>query len=44
MRFIHGRVGVQAGISHHAIDEVIDHRRDAVNSAEAFVEGRLGRL
>src|SRR5436190_5197108 len=41
MRFIHGGIGVQAGISHDAVDEIINHRRDAINSAEAFVEGSL---
>jgi len=41
MGFIHGGIGVQAGIGHDAVDKVIDHRRDAVNSAEAFVEGWL---
>ena len=41
VRFVHGRVGVQARISHDAIDEIIDHRRDAINPAETLVEGRL---
>jgi hypothetical protein len=27
VRLIHGRVGVQAGISHDTIDEIIDHGR-----------------
>ncbi len=44
MRFVHGWVGVQAGITHDAIDKVIDHGRDAINSAETFVEGRLDLL
>ena len=41
MRLIHGGVGVQTGISHDAVDKVIDHCRYAVNSAEAFIEGAL---
>src|SRR5437773_2323497 len=44
MRFIHEGVGVQAGIIHDAVDKVIDHRRDTVNSAETLVEGRLSWL
>ena len=44
MRFVHGGVGVQARIVHDAIDEIIDDSRNAVNSAEAFVEGGLGWL
>src|SRR5205814_7992916 len=39
--FIHRGVGVQPWISHDAVDEIIDHRRNAINSAEAFIEGWL---
>ena len=39
MRFVHRWVGVQARIGHDAIDEIIDHGRDAINSAQTLVKG-----
>jgi hypothetical protein len=39
--FVNGWVGVQAGVIHDAVDEIIDDRRNAADSAEAFVEGGL---
>jgi hypothetical protein len=41
MRFVHGRIGVQAGIGHDATDKIIDHGRDAIDPTETFIEGRL---
>jgi hypothetical protein len=39
--FLHGWVGVQPRVSHDAVNEIVDDAGNAVNSAEAFVEGRL---
>jgi len=36
--FVDGWVRIQPGIRHDAINKIIDDTRDAVNSAEAFVE------
>src|SRR5262245_21910671 len=41
MGFVHGGVRVQTGVCHDAVDEVIDHHSDAVNSAEALIEAGL---
>ena len=39
--FVHSWVSVQAGIVHDAINQIVDDAGNAVNSAEAFVEGWL---
>jgi hypothetical protein len=42
--FVHGWVGIDAGIVHDAINEVIHDSCNAVNSSEPFVEGRKAVL
>ena len=44
VRFIDARVGVEARINHDAIDQILDDRCNAVDTAEAFVEGCLWLL
>src|SRR5262249_16397798 len=41
MGFVHGGVRIQTAVCHDAVDEIIDHDSDALNSAEALIEGRL---
>jgi hypothetical protein len=44
VRFIDARVGVEARINHDAIAQILDDRSNAVDTAEAFVEGGLWSL
>src|SRR5437763_17208179 len=41
MRFVHQRVRVQPRIVHHTFDQIIHNACDAVNAAQALVEGLL---
>ncbi len=35
---IDARIGIEPGIDHQSVDEVIDHGGDVVDAAEAIVE------
>ena len=37
VRLIYSWVGIQAGISHYAVNEIVNDAGNAINSAEAFV-------
>jgi hypothetical protein len=43
VRVVDGGIGVEAGVDHDAIDEVVDYRRDAVDTAETLVQGGCDR-
>jgi hypothetical protein len=38
VRLVHGRILVQPGIGHDPVDEVVDHRGDVVDAAEAVIQ------
>ena len=40
VRLVHGRILVQPGIGHDPVDEVVDHRGDVVDAADAVVQRR----
>jgi hypothetical protein len=45
MRLVDQRIGVEPGIAHDPIDQIVDHGRDAVDAAEATIErGQILRL
>jgi hypothetical protein len=41
VRFIDARVGVEERSNHDAIDQILDDRCNAIDTAEAFVGGCL---
>jgi hypothetical protein len=46
MGLVYLRVRIQAGVDHHPVDEVIDHRGNAVDTAEPLIKAAsiLGSL
>ncbi len=38
------RIGVEPRVDHDALDKVVDHRSDGINSPDALIEGRRVRF
>ena len=44
MRFVHRRVRIQARVGHNAVDEIIDHCGDVIDSTDPLIKAGLRLL